>query len=168
MKLENIDMTKVLSPDNRNVKGRRLLGECGFFLDNLDQLSDLSSCPMGTLTARIFNLESYKIRGNVEILSYFIPLLAFKENPFTPCVCNRDFKCLFGLKRVGDLVGQKLFLKTKDDRLQIATLVINVEHENDKPIRITLGNGIVYTGRDLFDQFLILKGDNWIPFGIIR
>lgn len=168
MKLENIDMTKILSPDNRNVKGRRLLGESGFFVDDLEQLNDLSSCLLGTLTAGIYNLESYKIQGEIKILSYFIPLIAFKENPFSPCVCDRDFKRLFNLKRTGDLVGAKLFLRSKDDRLQIATLVINVERENNNPIKITLGNGNVYTGRELFDQFLILKGDNWIPFGIIR
>ena len=65
MKLENIDMTKILSPDNRDVKGRRLLGESGFFVDDLDQLNDPSSCILGTLTAEIYNLESYKIQGEI-------------------------------------------------------------------------------------------------------
>ena len=77
---------------------------------------------------------------------YFVPLTAFRTPLYAPCIGRSDFAYIFDRTSVYDAVGDKLLLKTKDERVQFNTLIIHIEEEKSKPITITLGNGQKYTG----------------------
>lgn len=50
--------------------------------------------------------------------------------------------------------------------MHIDTLIIHVEEEKSKAIRVILRNGQKYTGEELFDKFLMFRNDSWRSFGV--
>ena len=170
MKFNDFDMNQVMGPSDAE-RAKEYIGKEGFVTDDLEDFRFIKFSPVVKLVECVREKDPkfpYRVDNMPWTFKYFVPLTAFRTPLYVPCIGRSDFAYIFDRTSVYDAVGDKLLLKTKDERVQFNTLIIHIEEEKSKPITITLGNGQKYTGEELYDKFLIFRNGSWRPFGIPR
>lgn len=135
----------------------------GYFADDIDNYSDLSTCKYGKLTYTTNQgVYAYQKDGK-GWFAFFLPDCAVKkEKKYIP------FKYLKELLECGIQVGRAILIRNNSyPEINTTVLIseINYNPKTDEVIDIALGTTVFEFGT-LFKSYSFYNGDSWQPFGV--
>lgn len=151
---------------------KRYIGQVCYFVDALEDFSDLTNTLKGVLEAvgpdaEECYLVKSEINGQPAVLHYTfcLPAEFVEEKPEEKFI---PFRYLNELTDAGIEVGKVISMKSKNfDLVTRNALVteINYDTENNNVIDITLG-ATGYEFPTLFNAYLLQVDGEWVPFGV--
>ena len=151
---------------------KRYIGQVCYFVDALEDFSDLINPFEGTLKAVSPDaVDCYvaeaKVNGSPAEFSYAfcLPAVFVEEKPKEKLI---PFRYLNELKDAGIEVGKVISIRNKNEDIVISNALvteINYNREDNEVINITLG-ATGYEFSTLFNSYLLQVDGEWRPFGV--